>query len=49
MVCKILVPLVDQGSNLYPLQWNRSLNHWTIREVPCVVVLNFGLKPLKIE
>ena len=25
--------LPDQGSNLCPLHWKHSLNHWTIREV----------------
>ena len=26
--------LPNQGSNLHPLQWKQSHNHWTSREVP---------------
>ena len=38
----------DQGSNLCPLQWECSLNHWTVREVPChtsfwAAVINAGI------
>ena len=28
-----------EGSNLYPLQWKHSLNHWTTREVLGIAVL----------
>ena len=27
---------LDQGSNLCPLQWKQSPNHWTAREFPRV-------------
>ena len=38
--------LPAQGSNLCPLSWKHSLNHWTAREVPKATYFKRQLKEM---
>ena len=39
----------NQGSNLCPLQWKHSLNHWTTRDVPRVIAVPYISSPLGFQ
>ena len=40
---------LNQGSNLCPLHWQRSLYYWTMMEVPYVVPLIFSIIGISIS